>query len=244
VCDPDQVEAILRQVRPDTIFHLAGFASGSRSLSALLRSFRVDLFSTVSLLAAATAVGCRRVLVTGSLEEPTCLESVPTSPYAASKAAGTQYARLVHSLFGTPVVVVRIFMTYGPGQPPEKLIPYAIRELLAGRRPQLISPRRLVDWVYVDDVIDALIAAASADGVEGRILDIGSGHLESISQVVEMIRHLTGVDLATDTVPGGEEERSEVVRAADVEATFAAIGWRATTVLQEGLRRTLASHRV
>lgn len=76
-------------------------------------------------------------------------------------------------LYETPVVSLRSFMAYGPGQNPTKVIPYTILSLLQGEAPRLSSGERALDWVYVEDVIDAYLAAATRSGIEGRTLDLG-----------------------------------------------------------------------
>ena len=82
------------------------------------------------------------------------------------------------ALYGLQVVTARIFMTYGPAQPDrKKLIPYVTDCLLRGEAPQLTSGERLVDWVYVDDVVDGLLAAATSPRGAGKTVDLGSGTL-------------------------------------------------------------------
>src|SRR5437764_810167 len=79
---------------------------------------------------------------------------------------------MFHQVYRTPVVAVRPFMTYGPGQRAHKLIPYVTQALLRGEAPKLSSGTRPVDWIYVDDVIDGVLTAARARGVEGSTLDV------------------------------------------------------------------------
>ena len=132
-------------------------------------TFHTLLASTVNLLTAVTDVGGGRVVLSASLEEPTngaADRLVPESPYAAAKLAAGAYARMFVKLYDTPVVSLRPFMAYGPGQNPMKIIPYTILSLLRGDAPQLSSGERALDWVYVEDVIDAFLAAASCSGVE------------------------------------------------------------------------------
>ena len=77
--------------------------------------------------------------------------------------------RSFHDLYGHPVVVARLFMVYGPGQwALSKLIPSTILTLLRGEAPKVSSGERPVDWVYIDDVVDGILACAVASGVEGQ----------------------------------------------------------------------------
>jgi UDP-glucose 4-epimerase len=146
---------------------------------------------------------------------------------------------MCHALYGTPVVWLRPSMVYGPGQPDaRKLVPYVTLSLLRGESPILASGRRPVDWVYIDDVVDALLAAAVAEGVEGRSFDVGSGELVSVRDVVELIARL--VDAKASPRFGAIPDRPlEHVRAADVAAAAEALGWQPRIPLPEGLRRTV-----
>ena len=88
-CDTERVVEIARDVKPDDLFDPASHVSGSRALDAVLPTLNANLVSTVNVLLAAADVGCRRVVLAGSLEEPDCEagEPVPVSPYAAAKFA-------------------------------------------------------------------------------------------------------------------------------------------------------------
>ena len=140
VSDTEAARALVADVKPDLIFHLASHVSGSRELTAILPTVRANFLSTVNLLLAAAEFGCTRFLLAGSLEEPDDEEPTPVSPYAAAKFAGGAYARMFHRLHGVPVVLLRIFMVYGPGQKDEtKLVPYVITSLLRGESPGIVQ---------------------------------------------------------------------------------------------------------
>jgi nucleoside-diphosphate-sugar epimerase len=186
-----------------------------------------------------------RVVLCGSLEEPESdgVAAALSSPYAISKAAATSYARLFHDLYGHPVVVARLFMVYGPGQwALSKLIPSTILTLLRGEAPKVSSGERPVDWVYIDDVVDGILACAVASGVEGQRIDIGTGVLTTVRGVVETIGGLIpqGPAPAFGTVPNRSAEQ---VRAARVDRSQALLSWKAKVELLEGLRRTVEWYR-
>lgn len=239
------MRAILSTVEPDLIFHLAGRAVGGRELDNVLPTFHSNLATTINLLTVAAEIGCRRIVLPASLEEPEVgSESViASSPYAASKWASSVYARMFHALYQTPVVIARIFITYGPG--PErhnKLIPYVIRSLLQENAPKVTSGQRLVDWIYIDDVVDGLLAAAQAPDIEGSTIDVGSGTLVSIRELIEMIARLVRCDVAP--VFGAVSDRPlEQVRVADAASAYERLGWKSKISLEEGLRHTIDWYR-
>jgi UDP-glucose 4-epimerase len=241
VCDTEATLALVRKVKPDVIFHLASHVSGSRGLDAVLPTLHANLVSTVNILLGAAETGCRRIVLAGSLEEPDSenRQPVPVSPYAAAKFAAGAYGRMFHRLHGVPVVMLRIFMVYGPGQRDEtKLVPYVITSLLRGESPGLSSGTRPVDWVYVDDVVEALMASTETEEALGETLDVGSGTLTPIRSVVEEIVRLLqpSVEPRFGALPDRPEER---IRVADVERTQALLGWAPRTTLHDGLAATV-----
>lgn len=245
VADREAVAELITVLKPEIIFHLASHVAGSRDQEAVLPTFHGNLLSTVYLLDAATRVGCRRFVQAGSLEEVALGEplTTPASPYAAAKAAASSYCRMFHELYRTPVVLARIFMVYGPAQQDlRKLIPYVILSLLRGREVRLSSGTRPVDWIYVDDVVDGLVRAARAQGAEGQRIDLGSGELVTIQTLVGKLYRLLapGVEPPFGTLP---DRPMEQVRAAEVGATEALLGWRPGTTLDDGLRATVDWYR-
>jgi nucleoside-diphosphate-sugar epimerase len=145
---------------------------------------------------------------------------------------------MFHALYKTPVVILRLFMVYGPGQQDlRKLVPYVILSLLKGATPQLSSGVRKADWIYVDDVVAGYLAAAAAKGMEGATIDLGTGRLESVRTVVEELCGL--IDPQVQPAFGSIPERAlEQTRTAHAEASFRRLGWRAEVSLRDGLSHT------
>lgn len=231
---------LIGSVRPDVVFHLAGEVTGAREVSLVMPVFRSNLQSTVNLLVAAAEHPPARIVLAGSLEEAgiDVAGMAPSSPYAVAKWASTGYARMFADLWGLPVTTLRISMAYGPGQHDMgKLIPYVIDSLLRGRTPKVTSGTRRVDWVYVDDVVDALIAAAQAPH-SGGVLDIGSGTAVSLRDAVGVVTRILGAELAAEfgALPDRPLDRD---RLADISAARRLIGWEPTTGFQQGMEKTV-----
>ena len=121
-------------------------------------------------------------------------------------------------------------------------MPYVVTSLLRGEPPALSSGDWEADWIYVDDVIDGLIAAALAEGAEGGSFDLGTGSTISSRSVVEKIVELLDTEIAPSF--GALADRPPApVRAADIERTRSVLGWRPRIALDEGLRRTIRWYR-
>jgi nucleoside-diphosphate-sugar epimerase len=248
ISDYEALHSIFAKAKPHIVFHLAGHVQGSRSLDHVVPALMGNLVTTVNLLTIATGIGCERIILAGSQEEPDPGEScattfIPASPYAASKSAASAYARMFRALYQSPVTIARIYMTYGPGQRDlKKLIPYVILSLLRGQTPEMSTGARPLDWVYLDDVLDGLILIASASNVDGLTIPLGTGVTHTAREAAEKIVALMGSSLIP--VFGALQDRQlEKRRVADVAATEAMIGWRPKVSFDEGLRRTIDWYR-
>jgi UDP-glucose 4-epimerase len=242
VADPGAVARLVDEVRPEVIYHLAGVVVGARDLSLVRATVDANLLGTINVLDAASKVGTGRVVVLGSLlQHPDDSDSLaaPASPYEASKWAATMYARMYHSLGGVDAVIVRPSMVYGGGYTThEKVVSYVIRTLLRGERPRLSSGRWEIDWLFLDDAVDGLIAAGTVQGVGGMTVDLGSGQVASVREVVERICRLMATDIKPDFGAVADRPR-EAIRWADTQRTKQLLGWEARTDLDDGLRRTI-----
>ncbi len=239
------VRRCVQAIRPDFIFHLASHVMGAPDIKNVLPTFQGNLQSTVNLLTAVAEFGCRRFVMTGSFMEPVDEPGspTPTSPYAAAKWASAAYGRMFRLLYHLPIATARVFMVYGPGQQDDsKLVPYMIKSLLKGEPPQVTSGRRLVDWVYVEDVVAGFVRLAFTPGAEGHTVDIGSGSLIATADLVTMI--CTIMESNIQPLIGALADRPlEPTGAANIAASQQMIGWSPKVTLAAGLRRTIDSYR-
>jgi UDP-glucose 4-epimerase len=143
-------------------------------------------------------------------------------------------------LWDVRVSVLQIAMVYGPAQRDlTKLVPYVTLTLLRGNAPQLSSGTRLVDWVYVDDVVDALLRTAKTDAVIGEVFDICSGRLVSIRDTVELLAMIIGGE-ARAQFSVVADRPMDLAQRGDPGPAASLLDWRASTPLETGLRETVA----
>jgi len=243
VADAKAVSEIMARVKPNLVFHLAGHVTGSQQLAAVAPTFLTNLAGTVHLMTAAAELGGCRVVLAGSMREPETDTDVPCSPYAASKWACSGYARMFHALYNLEVVIARLFMVYGPGQwDLTKVLPYVTVSLLRHESPRVGSGAYSFDWVYIDDVIDALVCCARRGAANGRSIDIGTGRLTSVRELIERVVGITRPDVPVQF--GALADRVlEPSRVACVEETKGLISWSADTLLDDGLAKTVSWYR-
>lgn len=236
--DLDFTRQLLKNIKPEIIFHLSGEVTGATDVKNILPTYHSLLTSTINLLTVATEIGCEKIIVTGSSTEPLDHEPYPNSPYSAAKWATNGYGHLFQKLYQAPVLIVRPFMGYGPGQPQFKLLPSVILTLLAGESPKLSNGLWVTDWIYIEDMVEGLLAAANMPQIDARTIDIGTGVLTSVKALIEEV-----VDIMQ---PVGKplfgalpDRHHEHTRVADIEYTYSKANWKAKTSLREGLKKTI-----
>jgi UDP-glucose 4-epimerase len=192
VVDRPKLWTLLQDV--DSVYHLAARVSVPESVIYPREYNSVNVGGTVSVMEAMRDVGVRRVVLISSgsvygehntqpLSESTSPE--PASPYAVSKLAAEYYVQTIGALWGIETVVLRVFNAYGPGQPlpaaHPPVIPHFLRQ--TARNGSVIihgQGQQTRDFVFVDDVVEAMVASATAPSIDRQVLNIGSGTESSI----------------------------------------------------------------
>ncbi len=235
----------------DCVYHLAARVSVSESILYPRDYNDINVGGTVSVMEAMRDAGIKRVILSssgalyGEQDQQPIPETAiphPSSPYAVSKVAAEYYVSTIGALWGIETVGLRIFNAYGPGQelPPAHapVIPQFIRQTLTGGSLVIFGDgTQTRDFVYVDDIVAALVAAATARDVDRLVINIGSGQETSINQLVELTAAVVGRE---PHILHNRQEAGGVSRlVADVQLARAKLGWVPHVRLQEGLRRIL-----
>jgi UDP-glucose 4-epimerase len=235
----------------EVVFHLAALIAIPYSYTAVESFIDTNVRGTMHVLEAAGRAGVRRIIQTSTSEVYVTPETLPItemhplraqSPYAASKVAADQLALAYHRSFGAPVVVLRPFNTFGPRQSERAVLPTMLRQLIAGRteiKLGRLDPRR--DLTYVGDTVDGFVRAATAAGIEGDTIQLGTGRAESIGELFEMACRVLGVTARAVVDPARlRPDASEVlVLRSDPSHAREILGWEAKTSLEDGLTATI-----
>ncbi len=263
ISEAEAVTAAVAKAQPDRIFHLAAQIDVRKSVDDPAFDASINVGGTANLLEAARLSGGpgrpgpRFVLVsTGGaiygegagrdLPLPEDTEIAPMSPYGQSKFCAEGYVSLYQRLYGLPGVSVRLGNVYGPRQDPlgeAGVIAIFCGKLHGGGRPLIFGDgRQTRDYIYVGDVVGALLAAAESDA--SGAFNVGTGVETDVLELVEGLRSAaTGEDGAA---PNGFEPEFAPARAGEVQAisidparAASELGWRAAVGLEEGLALTL-----
>lgn len=249
--DPARLGGVLRDVRPEVIYHVAG-DTGVRhvdqELAGVTRSVEGNLIGSLNLLVAARAHGRDLVdfIRLGGLEEygrgPVPYEEEqreqPVSPYSASQVAVTHYLQMLAPHLPYRVTTVRPALVYGPGQSTAFLIPSLIEHCLRGEDFPLSAGRSGRDLLYVDDLIEMLCLLRDMPRCSGEIFNAGSGREYLMADVAAAILRLAGT--GNRITPNAASRPSEVEHLyCSTRKTGERLGWKPVVELEEGLARTI-----
>ncbi|MBI4596909.1 MAG: GDP-mannose 4,6-dehydratase [Candidatus Omnitrophica bacterium] len=246
VTDAQSVANAVDAARPEVVVHLASSSFNPPTISAQTHWDAIGK-GTLIMLEILRSWPQTRFVMTGSaaaygsgarLTETQPLR--PATALGAAKATASIWMHTYARLYGIQAVELRLFMPYGPWEHPRRLIPQTILSALAGEELRTTDGRQQRDLVYVDDVVDALLLAATRPVAAGSVFNIGSGIGTRVRDVVDRILTLMGdpVNVIRGALPTRPDEILEM--SADITAAKRKLGWQPRIGLDEGLRRTIA----
>lgn len=249
VSDKTLLWTLLQEV--DCVFHLAARVSVPESMLFPSGYNHVNVTGTVTLMEAVRDTRVKRVVLASSgaiygdqtqIPYQESFEVKPRSPYAVSKLAAEHYVRTIGLQTNVEAVCLRIFNAYGPGQriPPSHppIIPSYLKHALSNS--SIIvhgSGAQTRDYIYVDDVINAMVTASTAVGVDQEVINIGSGVETSVLELVRLIRLVTGRKPEEIFNPHKSEGTSRMC--ADISKAYEKLHFLPMVPLETGLRLTM-----
>jgi len=245
--DANSTRRVVEQVRPKVVLHLATHGAYERQADARA-ILQTNILGTYNLLEASAEQGVSLFVNTGSsseygfqtepMRETDRLD--PNSYYAIAKAAQTHLCGLLNRRTPLATVVFRLFSIYGPWEEPTRLMPTLMRRARAGLPLEMVGPEIARDFVYVDDVVRALLDFPRLVQLRGEVFNLGSGQQTTLREVVATVIDLLGsrseVRWGAMTARQWDTDRWS----ADPSKTARLLGWSAQYSLREGLQRMAA----
>ena len=249
VNDRPKLWTLLQEV--DCVYHLAARVSVPESVLYPREYNASNVGGTVSLMEAIRDVGIRRVVLAssgaiyGDQEAQPLSEGQaprPLSPYAVSKLAAEYYMMTIGALWKIETVALRIFNAYGPGQrlpashPP--VVPYLLNQALRGGSMVVNGDgAQTRDFIYVDDVVSGMVAAATAPNINGLVINIGSGTETGILQLAHLVQEITGS--SSNVISSGKTSGGVARMCANIALAERRLNFNPSIKLEDGLRMTI-----
>ncbi|AZO31535.1 NAD-dependent epimerase/dehydratase family protein [Mesorhizobium sp. M1B.F.Ca.ET.045.04.1.1] len=231
----------------DRIFHLAGLTGVPSAWEQPLNFFETNALGTMRVLDQCRRHGCAITFLSayiyGLPRHLPIAEDHPVSannPYAFSKRIAEEVCDFFVQYYGVSCVTLRLFNTYGPLQSPDFLVPFIVGQILDRGQPTVevkdLAPKR--DYIYIDDVIDAILATSTAPS--GSVFNIGSGFAYSVEEIIQAAMAAAGVEKPYRSIEQRRRNEIDCV-VADTTALRSATGWEPHISLVTGLRKLIES---
>ncbi len=249
VCNEELLEHVLRGFQPEIVVNFAAETHVDRSINEPSPFLKTNIFGVFTVLEVVRKLGIEKYVhistdevygdlwgMGGAADETWSLN--PSSPYSASKAAADLLVKAYGRTYRLRYRIVRPCNNYGPYQHPEKLIPRTIARLLHGKPATIYGDgSQIRDWLYVEDFCSALDTVIRR-GSDFEIYNICTHQFASVKEVVTMVVEIMGKDPSRNIIyvrgrPG--EDRRYAMKCSKIEE----LGWKPTTTLYEGLRKTI-----
>ena len=248
--DREGTKNAVKAAQPEVIIHFAGWMERRRDVTILDVMYEHHVSNTINLILAADPKITKLLLNTGTSEEygeqadpfVETLPIDPVSPYSASKGAATVMATYLSKATGLPVVTMRPFITFGPGQMHDTLIPFLIQGVLRKRTVQLTEGLQYRDFIFVDDLVSCYFGVI--EKLESircpQVFNVGTGQKTRVRDVIETVAELmNGYDyLKIGARPMRFGEPESMV--ADIRKARELLGWTPKVSLREGIEKTIA----
>jgi UDP-glucose 4-epimerase len=246
--DTASLECVLKDVRPDWIFHLAvyGAYSAQRELPQMIAT---NISATANLLHVCLDIGFEAFINTGSSSEYGLKESAPAedeyidpnSYYACTKATVTHLCRHLARERGAHITTLRLYSAYGPYEDPQRLLPKLALCGMRRRLPPLVAPATARDFVYVEDVCRAYMLAVTQPQTEhGAIYNVGTGVQTTLEEAVRQVREICQIAELPQWGSMANRQWDAQTWVADNSKIKSVLGWEPECDFAEGFHRTMA----
>ena len=252
--DGDAVAEVTERERPEIVFHLAAQIDVRVSVARPAFDARTNVEGTINLLESARQAGTRRFVFastggaiygdTDVVPTPETAEALPMAGYGQSKYCAERYLGLYERLHGMSTVALRFGNVYGPRQDPHGeagVIAIFCGRFVKGARPTVFGDgRQTRDYIYVGDLVDAIVAAGDAD--VGGPVNIGTAEETTVLDLIEAVREAGGAPEGAFEPEFAPERKGEIERSClDVTRARDVLGWESSVDVREGIARTLAA---
>ena len=242
----DELSKSVAEVRPDYIFHMAAYGVDSRQKD-YVTAAETNIIGTVNLVKAAAAVGCEKLLNTGTSMQygnkkgPITEEDYysPTNIYGSTKGAATIIAHQIARENDLDIVTIIPFGVFGEKEGSHKFFPHVILSALAEGEVQLSPCEQYRDYCYIENIIDGFLMAAENKQIKSEIFNIGSGKVFQLKHYVDLI--MKRFDEDKKVIYGAVEYRKNDLWSPQpsIEKISAQLRWQPMVSLEEGIERTI-----
>lgn len=245
-----QTLLLLKKIQYDYVFNLGGYIDHTPYFNGGRKVIEQHYIGLLNLLDSLDRTNLKGFVQIGSSDEygnnpspqSEDMREQPISPYSLAKVSASHLIQTLANTENFPGTVLRLFLVYGPGQDDKRFLPKMIKGCLNDQTFPTSEGKQLRDFCYVDDVVDAMLLAATHKNAHGEIINIASGIPISIHDVTEMVRGEIGSgNPQYGQFPYRKGENMSLY--ADISKAMKLLDWQPTTSFNEGLQKTIEHYK-
>lgn len=250
ISDKAAVNQIIRNQPFDYVFNLGGYIDHTPYFKGGRKVIEASFIGLMNIIDCLDRSSLKGFVHVGSSDEygtspapqKESMREMEISPYSLAKTAGIHFLQMIAHAEGFPVVALRFFLVYGPGQDDKRFLPQVIKACLKNEEFKTSEGKQLRDFCYINDIVEAMIQAALLTEVKGRIINIGSGKPILIREMIEKVIKIIGKGRPIwGAHPYRKGENMELYP--DITLASQMLNWQPGTSLDEGLQKTIQYYR-
>lgn len=244
--DEEVITRVVDKIRPDWVFNVAAH-NPYHAQTNLREAVRTDIIGTINLVEACLKAGFAAFVNSGTSQEYGFKEQAPTETdwldpvnnHAFTRASVTLFCRSASKRENVHLPTLRLYSVYGPYEQPTRLMPHLIMRGLKGELPPLVNPDIQRDFVYVDDVVEAyLLAATTPDQELGAVYNVGTGRGTPLREAVEVARQVLNIKAEPEWGAMPDRQWDTTTWVSDNRKIMKDLGWRPRYSFEQGFSST------
>lgn len=242
------LDGILKEIKPNYIFHLAAYGTLPKE-NDIKKLIEVNIQGTVNLINAAKKNKFDLFVNTGSSSEYGIKDNpmeeialpLPINDYGVTKLAATAFVYKEAIRENLPMITFRLFSPYGPYEDKSKLIPSVILSAINNNTIEIGNPNNVRDFVHIDNVVDAYIAATHGKIFPGEVFNVGSGKQHSTRQIVERVVEIvkSHSEIKFEVIKNHKRQIEPKIWKADMSKMKTILKWESKNSIESGLQKTI-----
>lgn len=252
ITDAQKVKELFVNLKPHTVFHLAAIHYIPECNDDPRRTLHINVEGTQSILDAAAVAGVQKIIFASSGavyadNKESLAENAPIAPvdiYGWSKLFGEQLCRLHYSMYGTAIVICRLFNNYGPRETNMHIIPEVLKQLKAGNTLQLGNISTVRDYIHTKDCATALIKLAACCSSDVKVVNVAHGNGYTVQEMIEKIQTITARDISIHKEESRCRKIDKQTQVANINLLKELTGWQPDCTIEKGLTDLLKFEKI
>ncbi len=244
-----KLEVIVKKINPEIVFHLAAYGIQHKENN-FAKTLKTNTIGTFNLFSILSKQDVKKVVNIGSVFEygqkstntgfleTDCLD--PLTFYGITKAAQTNIANYFFKFRSLPITTLRLFTPYGMFEKKGRLVTDIMLSIIKNKKLEISSPKSVRDFIFIDDVVEALIKTSTISNINGEVFNIGLGKYNSVENIVKISKKISNCKIKT-IIMNNQKQDYDLMRGkgyANINKAEKILKWKPKYSIEKGLKKS------